>query len=103
MPRANLGISDRAYLRISKDFLDECARRRYVRRCVYVILGTQIEGKSQTDGQTRLILEPNDNRIALSVEIIGTVHSQTVGHNGRAMMNYLSASTFHARKEVRDG
>jgi hypothetical protein len=106
VPRAQTSASATlAYLRISKDFLDERTSQtvRQAGAVDDVILGTHIEGKSQTDGQTRLILEPNDNRIALSVEIIGTVHSQTVGHNGRATMNYLSASTFHARKAIAMG
>jgi hypothetical protein len=94
-----------AYLRISKDFLDEHTVQtvRHTDAVHDVILGTGIEGKSQTVGQTRLVLEPSDDRIAANVEFVGTVHSQTVGHNGPATMNYLSASTFRARKAIAIG
>ena len=94
-----------AYLRISKDFLDEhvASKVRHTDAVDDVILGTRVEGKSQTEGQTRLILEPSDDRIAANVEFVGTVHSQTIGHNGPATMYYLSASTFRARKPIAIG
>jgi hypothetical protein len=64
------------------------------------VLGIMFTGESRTEGKTRLVLRPNDNRATADVEFVGTVHSRTVGHSGPATLQYISESNFHARKSL---
>ncbi len=81
---------------ISRDFLED-----YVDRAVHTreplhdcILGTRIEGESQTDGKVHLLLHPMFGKLSGEIAFDGTVHTQTVGYNGPAILHFISNSTF---------
>jgi hypothetical protein len=64
------------------------------------VLGIIFTGKSHTTGKTHLVLHPNDQQAAADVEFTGTVQARTIGHSGPATLEYLSESTFQARKPL---
>ena len=93
------------YARISRDFLED-----YVDRAVHTrepvhdcILGTRIEGESQTDGKIHLLLHPMFGKLSGEIAFDGTVHSQTVGYNGPAIIHSILNTRFHARKPISMG
>jgi hypothetical protein len=90
------------FVRLSKRYLAGNVERAVDRRKPVrdLILGTTIRGESHTTGKTRLILYPNDRQALGEVEFVGDVHAKTVGRNGRATLQYLSDSTFRARKRI---
>jgi hypothetical protein len=90
------------YARISRDFLED-----YVDRAVHTrepvhdcILGTRIEGQSQTDGQLHLLLHPMFGKLSGEIAFDGTVHAQTVGYNGPAIIHSILNTRFRARKPI---
>jgi hypothetical protein len=64
------------------------------------VLGIIFTGQSRTEGKTRLVLHKNDDRATADVEFTGTVHSRTIGHSGPATLQFISESTFRARKPL---
>jgi hypothetical protein len=93
------------YARISRGFLED-----YVDRAVHTrgpvhdfILGTRIEGESQTDGQIHLLLHPMFGKLSGEIAFDGTVHAQTVGYNGPAIIHSILNSRFRARKPISMG
>jgi hypothetical protein len=65
-----------------------------------VILGITFTGTSQTTGNTKLRLRPNESHAAADIVFEGKIQSQTVGHKGPATLHYRSDSTFTARKPI---
>jgi len=90
------------WARMSREFLANHIERDVDRKKPVrdVILGTPIAGESHTTGKTRFVLYPNDRQALGEVEFVGKVHAVTVGHNGPATLDYLSDSTFRARKQL---
>src|SRR5215212_2394606 len=93
------------WARVSRQFLAKQIERNVDRKKPVrdVILGTPIAGESHTTGKTRFVLYPNDRQALGEVEFVGKVHAVTVGHNGPATLDYLSDSTFRARKQLTVG
>jgi SLA1 homology domain 1, SHD1 len=88
--------------RFSREYLEDYVDRtiREKKHVTDNILGTPIAGESETIGETRLVLQPSENRAVGEIEFVGTVHSRTVGHNGPAVLHYVSDSTVRARKPI---
>ena len=87
---------------MSKEYLEDYLTRNVDRKKPVrnYILGTTLVGESRTTGKTRLVLHPDDQRALGEVEFVGEVHARTTGRNGPARLQYLSDSTFHARKKL---
>lgn len=64
------------------------------------IVGTPIVGESHTRGDVRLSLVPNDSNAVADIVFEGHVDALTTGHNGPAVMDYDSHSTFRAHKRL---
>jgi hypothetical protein len=93
------------YARVSRDFLEDYVDRT-VRQHAPVhdnILGARIQGESDTQGKTHIVLKPNDSQVLADIEFVGTVHSRTRGYKGPAVMHYVSDETFVARKPISMG
>ena len=93
------------YVRVSRDFLEDYVDRT-VRQKEPVhdnILGARIEGDSETQGKTHIVLKPSDSQVLADVEFFGTVHSRTLGYKGPTVMHYVSDETFTARKPISMG
>ena len=90
------------WVRMSKEYLEDYLTRNVDRKKPVrdYILGTTLVGESRTTGKTRLVLHPDDQRALGEVEFVGEVHARTTGRNGPARLQYLSDSTFHARKKL---
>jgi hypothetical protein len=91
------------HVRISRRFLEDYVehnvnRRKPVTDC---ILGTSIRGESTTIGQTHIVLLPSSNSLLGEITFDGTVRARTVGHNGPAVLHYLSDTSFQSRKPIR--
>ncbi len=93
------------YVRISRGFLED-----YVDRTVHdrkpitdCILGTRIVGESNTNGQIRLLLRPAFGKLTGEIAFDGTVHSQSTGYNGPAIIHSISDASFCARKPISMG
>jgi hypothetical protein len=93
------------WVRLSKSYLAKRVEREVDRRKPVrdLILGTTITGESHTTGTTRFVLHPNDREALGEIEFVGEVHAKTVGRNGPATLQYLSDSTFRARKKITMG
>jgi hypothetical protein len=90
------------YARVSRRFLEDyvdrnLTQRKSVNDC---ILGTRIFGHSLTRGSTHLRLKPSQHRALGEIIFAGTVHADTVGYNGPAILHYSSDSTFESSKTV---
>jgi hypothetical protein len=90
------------WVHLSKKYLSDYVERKvdHEKPARENVLGIMFTGQSHTTGKTRLVLHSNDNRATADVEFVGTVHSRTAGHSGPATLQYLSESTFHARKPL---
>jgi hypothetical protein len=90
------------YVRVSRGFINDYVQRSVHRRGEVkdTILGTQIFGESETNGETHFILSPNPNKLTGAIAFEGTVHSRTIGYNGPAIIHSISDATFRARKPI---
>jgi hypothetical protein len=90
------------WVRISRDRLANMLEKRVQRerQAKEVILGITFSGKSQTDGQTRLILHPSDTGVQAELVCEGEIEARMTGRQGPATLHYLSNSTFRARKPL---
>jgi hypothetical protein len=90
------------YVRVSREYLSERFEKSVDRTkpLVDLILGTRIHGKSQTIGNTRLLLVPSGDSFQADIEFVGTVHSKSRGENGPAILHLESESTFRATKRI---
>jgi hypothetical protein len=64
------------------------------------ILGVQATGQARVQGQPKLVLTEDEQSAAFQIELIGTIHSQTVGRKGPATLHGHSNATFTASKRV---
>jgi hypothetical protein len=90
------------WVRMSKGYLEDYVTRNVDRKKPVrdYILGTTLTGESHTTGKTRLVLHPGEQQALGEVEFVGEVRSRTSGRNGPARLQYLSDSTFRARKKL---
>jgi len=90
------------WVHLSKKYLSDYVERKvdHEKPARENVLGILFTGQSHTTGNTRLVLHSNEKHATADVEFVGTVHSRTVGHSGPATLQYLSESTFHARKPL---
>jgi len=90
------------WMRASRGFLANHMERDVDRKKPVkdYILGTAISGESRTTGKTRFVLHPNEQEAQGEIQFVGEVHARTVGHNGPAILDYNSDSTFRARKRI---
>src|SRR5262245_28785932 len=65
-----------------------------------VVLGTPITGAARVVGRPHVELEPAADRAQFKVVIRGTVHSQTVGRNGPAVVQGRAITYFTATKQI---
>jgi hypothetical protein len=64
------------------------------------ILGVQATGQARVQGQPKLVLTEDEQSAAFQIELIGTIHSQTVGRKGPVTLHGHSNATFTASKRV---
>jgi hypothetical protein len=65
-----------------------------------VVLGTPISGVARITGMPHVELEPAADRAQFKIVIRGTVHSQTVGRNGPAVVQGRAITNFTATKQI---
>jgi hypothetical protein len=65
-----------------------------------VVLGTPVTGVARITGQPHVELEPAEDRAQFKVVISGTVHSQTVGRHGPAVIQGRAVTQFTATKQI---
>jgi hypothetical protein len=90
------------YVKVSRELLNDFIERRVsqqkpLRDC---ILGTNIFGQSNTSGKLELLLRPAVGKLSAEVAMDGTVHSNSTGYNGPAIIYSKSDSQFRARKPI---
>jgi hypothetical protein len=90
------------WVHLSKKYLSDYVERNvdHEKPARENVLGIIFTGQSHTTGKTRLVLHSNDSHATADIEFVGIVHSRTIGHSGPATLQYLSESTFHARKPL---
>src|SRR5262245_24549551 len=90
-------------LRISKTILNSLVAGKSIDREVpvsEVILGTPVTGTARVLGEPRVELQPSEDQARFLMVISGTVHSQTTGRNGPAVIDGRSITYFTAIKPI---
>jgi len=91
------------HLRLSHEFLNQRVQRAISKHSIVqdTILGTDIAGWATTTGNTGLSLEPSNDRGVLKIAFTGTIHSQTIGSNGPAVVHSRGETWFHAHSYLK--
>ena len=90
------------YLRISQPFLNRYIEHRVFKRAAVsdCILGTPVQGTSQTTGRTDLVLTPDPARARIDLRLAGTADIRTVGTHDPVWIYTHNLTGFRSAKHV---
>ncbi len=103
LDRASAPIPPNAiYVRISQPFLNRYIKHRVFKNAAVsdCILGTPVQGTSQTSGRTDLALVPDAKRGRIDLRLTGTADATTVGTHDPVSIFTHSTTDFHSAKQV---
>ncbi len=90
------------YVRLSKPLLNRYVGHRVFKRAAVsdCILGTPVQGTSDTTGRTELRLIPDERRARFVVQLTGTAESTTVGQHDPVSIFTRCWTDFRSTKQV---
>jgi hypothetical protein len=96
------GPAELLLVRVSRRVLEQRVNRDVdrVEPVRDVILGTQIRGSARVQGTSRLVFEQNGKRAVVNAIFVGSIESQTTGHNGPVVLNFEGSAPFRAATRI---